>query len=284
MAGKKDEAAKGDQLPSAQVNQTALAEYAAFEEFAGSGFENQTSDDYAIPFLSVLQALSPQLQPDAGRDDLKQGMIFNTVTGEGFSGKDGIVFVPAITQHNYIEFKPRDSGGGFVGAHPVDDPMVLAAIKASTEFGKYTSPDGNELIETFSVYGVVVMEDGSTGDAVIGFTSSKIKKYKGWMTKAKTIQIPLPDGRRIPAPLFAHRYRLKTVSEKNSKGTFFNWDIAFDGTSAVEARLLPTDPLFQSALAIKSLLDTGKARAAYETQTAAGQEETAGGDGGKPVF
>lgn len=28
---------------------------------AGAGFENQTSEDYAIPFIGVLQALSPQV-------------------------------------------------------------------------------------------------------------------------------------------------------------------------------------------------------------------------------
>lgn len=269
-------------LPSEDVKQTALAEYGAFEQFAGSGFENQTADDYAIPFLNILQALSPQLLPEANRDDLKQGMIFNSVTGEGISGKDGVVFVPAITQHQYIEFKPRDSGGGFVGAHPVDDPMVLAAIKASTEFGKYSTPDGNELVETFSVFGIAVMDDGSTIQCVLAFSSSKIKKYKAWMTKAKTIQIPLPDGRRIPAPLFAHRYRLKTTSEKNSKGSFFNWDISFDGANAVEARLLPSDPLFQAAVDIKGLLDSGKARAAYETQSA--EEAESGSGAEKPVF
>lgn len=271
-----------DNLPSKQVNNTAMVEHQGFEEFAGSGFENQTSDDYAIPFIHILQALSPILQE---RDELKQGMIINTVTGEAFDGKTGIAFVPATTQHNYVEFKPRDAGGGFVGAHAVDDPMVLAAIKASSEFGKYTTPDGNELIETFYVYGIAVMDDGTTIDAVLAFSSSKIKKYKAWMTKAKTIQIPLTDGRRIPAPLFAHRYRLKTVGEKNTKGNFFNWDISFDGASAVEARLDAKGELVQAAIAIKGLLDSGKARAAYESQdTAAGGADDTGADGGKPVF
>lgn len=276
MAKKGEEAA----LPSTEVKQTALAEYAGFEEHAGSGFENQTSDDYAIPFLQVLQGLSPQLQDN---DDLKAGMILNTVTNEAFSGKEGIVFIPATTQHNYVEFKPRDAGGGFVAAHPVDDPMVLAAIKASEEFGKYTTPDGNELIETFYVYGIAIDGDGSPLQCVLAFSSTKIKKYKGWMTKAKTIQLVGGSGQRFPAPLFAHRYRLKTVSEKNSKGSFYNWDINFDGANAIEARLLPADPLVQAAVGIKSLLETGKARAAYETQSAASSEE-AGADGAKPVF
>ena len=262
---------------------TAMAEYGAYADYAGAGFENQTSDDYSIPFLQILQALSPQLQEN---DSLRQGMILNTVTGEVWDGKKGIAFVPATTQHVYVEWKPRDAGGGFVGIHEANSDLVNHAKAASAEYGKYSTPDGNELIETFYVYGIALDDDGNASEAVLAFSSTKIKKYKGWMTKAKTIQIPLPDGRRIPAPLFAHRYRLKTVSEKNNKGQFFNWDaIAFDGENAQQARLLPDDPLFQSAVNIKSMIEQGKARAAYESQApGSADEEAQGAGGGKPVF
>lgn len=262
---------------------TAMAEYGAYADYAGAGFENQTSDDYSIPFLQILQALSPQLQEN---DSLRQGMILNTVTGEVWDGKKGIAFVPATTQHVYVEWKPREQGGGFVGIHEVNSDLVNHAKAASSEYGKYSTPDGNELIETFYVYGIALDDDGNASEAVLAFSSTKIKKYKGWMTKAKTIQIPLPDGRRIPAPLFAHRYRLKTVSEKNNKGQFFNWDaITFDGENAQQARLLPDDPLFQSAVNIKSMIEQGKARAAYESQApGSADEEAQGAGGGKPVF
>lgn len=282
MAKKDDTNAAGTELDKAKQPETgtALAEMSAYAEYAGSGFENQTSEDYAIPFIGILQALSPQLQEN---DALKQGMIFNSVTGEAFDGKKGIVFVPATTAHEFIEFKPRDAGGGFVGRHAIDSQVVAQAKAASTDFGKYSTPEGNELIETYAVYGVAVMEDGSTMGAVIAFSSSKIKKYKAWQTKAKTIQIPLGDGRRIPAPLWAHRYRLKTITEKNSKGTFSNWDIAFDGADATAARLAPNDPIAVEARGLIELLKTGQARAAYESQTAASGEDE-GAAAGKPVF
>lgn len=262
--------------------QTALAEYTAYAEYAGAGFENQTSDDYSIPFLQILQALSPQLQEN---DNLRPGMILNTVTGEVYDGKKGIAFIPATTQHVYVEWKPRDAGGGFVGIHEVNSDVVSQAKAASVEYGKYHTPEGNELIETFYVYGIALDDDGNASEAVLAFSSTKIKKYKGWMTKAKTIQIPLPDGRRIPAPLFAHRYRLKTVSEKNNKGQFYNWDaISFDGENAQAARLLPNDPLFQAAVNIKSMIEQGKARAAYESQVGGAVDDEQGAGSGKPVF
>lgn len=261
---------------------TDIEAYGAYEEYAGAGFENQTSDDYTIPFLQILQALSPQLQDN---DDLKQGMIINTVTGEVFAGKEGIAFVPATTDHVYVEWKPRDAGGGFVGVHQVDSELVRSCV-ANQEFGQYTTPEGNDLIETFYVYGIAIDSDGNPSEAVLAFSSSKIKKYKAWMTKAKTIQIQLADGRRIPAPLFAHRYKLKTESEKNAKGTFFNWSaIAFDGANALEARLLPDDPIFQAAVSIKKMLEEGKATADYASQApGSGDDAAQGAPAGKPRF
>jgi len=257
----------------------AVANYGAYEGLAGQGFENQTSDDYTIPFLQILQALSPQLEDN---DDLKVGMILNSVTGEVTAGKDGVAFIPATTHHQYVEWKPRSAGGGFVAVHEPGDEMVKNCI-ANQDFGVYKTPDGNDLIETFYVYGISIDGDGSPSQAVLSFSGTKIKKYKAWMTKAKTIQIVLEGGRRIPAPLFAHRYRLRTVGEKNNKGSFANWDIGFDGENAMAARLAPDDEMVMSAIAIRELLDSGKARAAYESQTP-GTDEAAPDAGAKPKF
>ena len=256
------------------------AEYGAYEQFAGAGFENHTADDYSIPFINILQALSPQLNDNP---ELRQGMVLNTVTGEVFAGNEGITFIPATTQHKFTEFKPREAGGGFVGNHEPNSELVQHC-KANQSFGDFKTPEGNELIETFYVYGVLIDGNGDSSQVVVAFTSSKIKKYKGWMTKAKTIQIPLPDCRRIPAPLFAHKYRLKTVSEKNAKGQFFNWEIAFDGENAMAARLVPNDPLFQYAVKTKEMVDKGTAKADFKSQDVAGAGETGAGADGKPVF
>lgn len=241
-----------------------------YGEMAGVGFENQTRDDYAIPFLGILQGLSPQLETV---DGAKPGLIINTVTND-LHPKDGVAFVPAWTEHLYVEWKPRDQGGGFVGVHAIDSEVVSQARNGSQEFGKYSTLAGNDLIETFYVYGLVVREDGGLEQAVLAFSSTKIKKYKAWMTKAKMIQIDLGGGRRINAPLPAHRYRLRTIKEKNTKGEYWNWDISFDGTNAVECRLAPDSPEFQEAVNVMKLVKSGAARAAHETQGGAGS----GGD------
>ena len=55
---------------------------AAFEADSGMGFEEVDKDDFQIPFVRILQALSPQLKKsDASYiEGASQGDIFNTVT------------------------------------------------------------------------------------------------------------------------------------------------------------------------------------------------------------
>ncbi len=62
------------------------------EADAGVGLENITTEDMQIPFIRIIQALSPQLQKD---DPLyikgaEQGDIFNTVTQEMYKADEGV--------------------------------------------------------------------------------------------------------------------------------------------------------------------------------------------------
>ncbi len=253
----------------ATANKAVVASSAAdYAEYANQGFESHTQDDYAVPFLGVLQPLSPLLETDA---TARAGMLVNTVTQRSYEGKEtGVLFVPACTDHVVNEWIPRDLGGGFVARHAVDSEIVVRA-KTEQEFGKYKTvkgdPKSNDLIETYNVYGIFIDPEGNWEQMVMSFTSTKIKIYKRWMTKARTVQLPLPDGRRINPPLFAHKYRVTTVAEKNAKGSFYNLNIDFDGKSAEAARLGTTDPLFQAAVSFADLIKSDKVKVAHDSQT-----------------
>jgi hypothetical protein len=254
-------------LPATQPTGGAVAAY-DYGEDAGQGFENHGKDDYAIPFLGVLQSNSPEVETIAAA---KPGMLINTVTQELFDGAAGIVFIPCHTEHVFVEWVPREKGGGFVGLHDINSEVVKKA-KAEQDFGKYKLANGNDLIETFYVYGVRVTDVGAE-QMVIAFSSTKIKKYKGWMTKARAIQIPLEGGRRITPPLFAHTYKVFAVKERNNKGEFWNFEISFTGEDAATSRIKPNDPLYQSARAIRDLVISGKAKADHGSQQAAAEDE-----------
>ena len=266
---------------------TTVVDDSGYGDYEGAGFENQDKEDYSLPFIHILQGLSPQLETI---DGASPGKIINTVTNDLYPGKEGgVVFVPAHTIHCFVEWKPKEQGGGFVAQHGLTADVVVHA-KETQDFGSFKTPSGNELTETFYVYGVLVNGDG--GDqAVIAFTSTKIKKYKAWMTKARSIQIAIKDAegrvlRRITPPLFAHRFRLTTVKEKNSKGEFFNWNINFDGADAAACRISPKSDLFLSAAAVATMVQDGAAKVDYNKQggaedvvnTTGGAAASSGGD------
>lgn len=263
-----------------------------YSQYAGQGFEGQSREDYSIPFFTILQGLSPQCETLEGA---RPGKIVNTVTNLLLEGQDkdgrkgGLAFVPALTQHVYVQWRKRKDGGGFVAVHQLESDVVKKA-RAEQKFGEYevtveeTDEKGNkvtrtdDLNETFYVYGIAVLADGSYQQAVLGFVSTKIKKYRNWMTTARTIQVPGPNGTRINPPLFAHRYRLRTVKESNSQGDFYNWETGFDGADAAAARLSPRDPVFLEAVALSKMVRDGAARASYESQAAAGGDNAKKGD------
>ena len=86
-----------------------------FSNDAGMGMENVDSDTFAIPFISVLQGLSPQIETV---DGAKPGMLINTITNELF--KEAVV-IPCAFQRKFLRFVPRDEGGGFKGDFsPID--------------------------------------------------------------------------------------------------------------------------------------------------------------------
>ena len=114
-----------------------------YGDMAGNGFENQTNEDVAIPFLNLLQPMSPEVDKDEDTyiKGATAGRMINSVTKELFP-EEGVFVVPCDTQHVFVEWVPRTEGGGFVGIHQINDPIVLAAKEAATEYGKFKTEGG----------------------------------------------------------------------------------------------------------------------------------------------
>lgn len=234
---------------------------------AGAGFEGTTSADLSIPFISILQSNSPQVE-DKDPAGAESGMLFNTVTRELFSGEDGLIFMPCHKDSAFVEWVPRDGGGGFVGMHDPAGDIVKAAIKANDDnrMGKLKTGD-NDLVETHYVYGLIMDPTGTStlGFAVISFVSTKIKPQRDWFTAMYTLK-----GK---PPLFANRARITTVKQKNDHGTFYNFRIDPIGDTWLSSLLNPGDAA-QAALLVegsefREMVVSGMAKADFNTQNAA---------------
>lgn len=239
-------------------------------EDLGAGFEDTSAEDFKLPWLRPLQKGSPQVDPDSAAyiEGAKAGTFINTATGQLVDGKTGFKFLPVHRKHEYIEYVPREQGGGFVSANPPDDPRVQEALKKfGNKRGKAPIGDGNELVETFNMFGLYVPDDpdAPVQPVVIPFTSSGIDAYKSIMTKLDMLRVSVPGrAEKARLPMFASMLRVTTRFTENKKGSWHKIQIDFEGGSAEKARIPKTHPLHAQAKMFRNLVIDNKATVEHE--------------------
>ncbi|HAH52277.1 MAG TPA: hypothetical protein DCL80_13900 [Balneola sp.] len=193
----------------------------AFEADAGSGFEEVTSSDIQIPFIRIIQALSPQLKKTDPSfiEGASQGDIFNTVTKTLWSGEEGILVIPSYFQQKYLEFIPRNQGGGFVGELSPESEDVRKAVR-DQDSGLELLENGNELVRTAQHYVKIVHEDGTLESAIVDMKKTQLKKSRQWNS---IMLMQKHNGASLPS--FANVYRLKSVEDGNDKGSWHSWTV-----------------------------------------------------------
>lgn len=245
-----------------------------YGDLAGEGMDNMTAADQAVPFIRILQALSPEVaKKDSKIPGAAPGMFIDSVTSEL---REELIFVPCLTEHLYVEWKPRNAGGGFVARHDLHSGIDRSAKR--NEKGKLVLPNGNEIVETFYVAVLLLEEPDSpvpSGFAMLAFTSSGIQPYK------KSIG----ELRKFPgAPLYAHRLRAVTEEQSNTEGTWANWVIRPvnqpDGdpvfrNGIVASIIDPTGPqagILEVARQFYQDVRAGQANIAYDSQASQGAD------------
>ena len=193
-----------------------------FEADANGGAQNIEQEDLALPFLKVLGQLSPEINKKNGRyvEGAEPGMILNSVTKKLYDGDKGINVIHCAYERKYLEWKPRELGGGLVGMHSIDDPIVRTTKR--DQMNKDILPNGNYLENTASHFVVITGEDAGTG--LISMTRTQLKVSRTWNSMMMSIKLQGKNGLFTP-PTFSHIYNLKSVQMTNDKGTWFGWDI-----------------------------------------------------------
>ena len=163
---------------------------------------------------------------------------------------------------NATKFNYAGSGGGFVGIHEADSDLVLQLKAAQGQFGRLKLENGNELTETFYLYGLLVA-GGVPSQVVIGFSSTQIKKYKAFMTRYMGIQYPNQDGKMVRPPLWAHRWKLSTAYEQKGTYSWYGWRIALVEEPASRSLMKTSDPLYQFGKEFYNALKEGAAKVDY---------------------
>ena len=212
------------------------------EADSGAGLENITTEDMQIPFIRIIQALSPQLQKD---DPLyikgaEQGDIFNTVSQEIYKQDEGVVVVPAFFEKKFLEFQLRSSGGGFVRELAADDKDITMTSRENTI---ELLPNGNELVRTHQHLVIAQSADGTIAPSVLDMKKTQLKVSRRWNTLKNSAR--LPSGALMP--IYGTAWRVTTVLEANDQGKWFNYklDRINDVTPEIEKMMLEARNMYQ---------------------------------------
>lgn len=254
-----------------QVAKKQNTDVAVFDESilladAGAGLENVTQDDLMIPRLSILQAMSPQVNKRDGAyvEGAEQGSIFNNVANTVFDGDSGITVVPISFRKAHLEWKP--DRGGFVGDRGPSSECLKDLERGSR--GEYLTAEGNEVVPT-SEYFVFVIDQktNSYTPASISMAKSQNKKARQWNAMMQSLMINVGD-KRIVAPTFWTAYQLTTVPQENDQGSWFGWSIQMlhDAESGGILQQIPNGKdIYLAAREFKQQVQEGEIQVKQET-------------------
>jgi hypothetical protein len=219
-----------------------LAIIGSFEQDAGMGTENIEAADQAMPFLRPLQKMSPQVDEDNPGyvDGAKAGMFYNTATERLY---DTIKFLPVYYERCYIEWAPREQGGGFLGKLTPIEAKALGITRG--EDGKDYFANGNQAADTRELTVILINDDGTYDPAVISMASSQVKASRKLMTQLNSVRVSGANGMFAP-PMFANQVILNSTSESNDHGTWKGIAFTLDGFVADQDAYMTAKGLYDA--------------------------------------
>lgn len=235
---------------------------------AGKGLSTAREDNL-VPLIYLLQSNSPQVnkRDPSYLDGADPGDIWLRLAEHPIvKGNEGFDFQPCYFSIDWVEWIPRDKGGGFMGRHP-DLPEEAKAVKDPQRPNrvKYVLPNGNELIQTRYHAGFVHFAGGQRLPYVLPFKSTGHTVSRQWMTMMNAKRLKDAKGNSLPAPSWACLYRLKTKQRTNVDGTFFVFEVTDAGWLNKEER--------ERGKALYEAMASGEREVAHEDVMASTLEE-----------
>lgn len=207
-------------------------------EFAGAG-TSAAVEHNTVPMIYVLQSNSPQVNKrgDAYVQDAEPGDLWlKNGINPIVKGTEGVLFQPVHMQWSWVEWKP--SRGGFVGTHSErPEDAEQKQLDPNSDRMTWVRGNGNEVVETCYVYGLVNMEL----PYVIPLSASGFRVARDWNTNARARKY---NGK--PLPLFATKYHLTTNFRSNEKGEWFTLGVSFSEGLPTKEQILNGMEFFKS--------------------------------------
>lgn len=256
-----------------EVAKTEEAQYPVGVDFladSGAGMETADKDSFAIPFLRVLQNISPQVDEADPEyiEDARGGMLFDSASRKLFDGKEGVIIVPCAFQRRFLQWAPRGSGGGYKGEFLPEEVVEMAARGEIVEYeNRYYFPDANgavdpkkcdHLMDTRSHFVLIIdPETGYAAQALFPLSSTQIKKSKALMTALNNVRVKASNGQMVKPPTWMSQFRLTTVKESNDQGSWY-------GVKLEPAGFVQSADIYAQGKEFYEAISSGEARVNYE--------------------
>lgn len=228
MAAKKEVVKKVDTLPSI-LGQGGPA----------AGFEETDSSSYAIPFLRILQKLSPEVDKDdpAYVKGAKPGMIYHTIRKQAF---DKVIIIPCFYRKTFIEWVLRENGGGFRGEHELHIGREMLNQCERNDKGQFILPNGCQLSETANHYVLFKVDEDFWEPVLMSMASSQLKSSRNWMSNLRGQSIVLDGQRYNNLNMEAYQWEVSTELLQNDKGKWHGWTFE-QGDNTLELEHVPSE-------------------------------------------
>jgi len=254
------------------------------------GLAGETSEEFKVtdlprPAVRIAHFMSPHIIPENEKyiEGLKPGMIFNTGTGDMWSGDEdkGIVILPVKYLAKEIEWLLGREG--FVAEHEVNDPITkrVEIEEFKDEKGQVKKlrvinhPGGSKtmLVHT-AVYHCFLFRDGfSYDEIVIDMTSSQWSTARDWNLFLRKHLIDHPEiaDTKFNPPIYYNLFRLYTKYKESTKGNWYLWKFKFMQSLEIDSKDKATadthQSIFGAALKHRKQIEDGRVKVDYSSTT-----------------
>lgn len=203
-------------LAHAPASALVAAPIESYEGASGQGLERAEARDFLTPTLKLLQSMSDEVSQELV-PGAAAGSWLLTSTQELWGGADGVRVVPCFYSREYVEYVPRNAGGGFVGVHASSDPIASTFRRVGK---RLTNPEsGNDIQDTARLFVLVETPTGHQ-PAIVSLKSTGMKTAKKWLSMIAAQRLQGKAGPFNP-PMRAFSYRLSSERVTNDEGTFY---------------------------------------------------------------
>jgi len=189
----------------APISDTALT-VPSYLEQTGIGTEHLTSDDVALPRLTLAQAMSDQVNATSPDyiEGLQVGNFFNSVSSQNYGNGPVPFSILCAYAPRGIEFAPMEQGGGVLDMNvPLDDPRMLfgedGAAPQATRFYDY----------------VLMLHPGTPEEEMIAMSLAR-----SGVRAAKSLN---GLARMRGTAIYTGIYTAEAVQKTSPQGTYMTW-------------------------------------------------------------